>query len=562
MLRQIIFGGIVWGFLTACSEASDPNIDEGVDAVLFVRAHDDKSGFRLDQELELSSGDRIILEHADAGLAGTLFSPHGEPIDLKLGTHDVRVYGERQTDRFVATRVESRAVDDEKIQKKSQPLLNVFGQRDTLLLLIGFPGAPNTYDPAAMREGIFGDGVTTNGLYREASRGTMWLGGIKDPNGDVWGPYEVPTNGCSTMTYSEVSDLALAAAEKDGIDVDAYDHRIYSFPAVDSCPGGGIGGGSQVWVFGIGPSAIWDWVGHEAAHGFGFLHASSFDNCTIASDPVTMGGACTHNEYGDPTDIMGRRNFQFSSWHLERAGWLEPKNVAVVNESERIRIAPLTLESDQIQSLRVPRDGGDFFHFEYRAPVGFDAALEPELTDGVLVRIVADPNNEARTHLLDMTPATLDNTDAALATGRSFQDGNMLVTVVETTGDEAVLDVIIDGVPPKIGAGGTVNEGTGGSASDGIGGSSSAAGGLPESGGNGSGGAATGGANSGGTGTGADGYVSPSGGSNEAPGATSGNAGGCGCRSSPQPANPFGALLTLGLGIYGWMRSRSRDSAI
>lgn len=326
--------------------------------------------------------------------------------------------------------------------------LDVFGERKALILLIGFPGAPNTYDPEAMHAGVFGPGRSTDEMYREASRGQMWLGGIQDPEGDVWGPYEVQTDGCSSLSYGQVSDLALAAAEADGIDVNAYDHRIYAFPSVDSCPGGGIGGGNQVWVFGIGPQAIWDWVAHEAAHGFGFGHASSFDNCTVVGDPVTMGGPCNHNEYGDPTDVMGRRNFQFSTWHMERAGWLAAENVVVVDASERITIAPLEAASEQIQSVRVPRDDGQFFHFEYRQPVGFDAGLEPGLTQGVLVRIVADPGNSDNPHLLDMTPETSTNDDAALAVGRSFEDGNMLVTVVEATANYAVIDVILDGIPP------------------------------------------------------------------------------------------------------------------
>lgn len=327
--------------------------------------------------------------------------------------------------------------------------LDVFGERSALILLIGFPGVPNTYDPDAMHAGVFGAEQSTNEFYREASRGQMWLGGIRDPEGDVWGPHEVQTDGCSTLEYYEVSDLALAAAAADGLDVDAYDHRIYVFPpGVDSCPGGGIGGGNQVWVFGIGPQIIWDWVGHEAAHGFGFGHASSYDDCTVAGDPVTMGGACAHNEYGDPTDIMGRRNFQFSSWHMERAGWLSPENVRVVEASARIRLAPLELASDGVQSVRVPRSNGEFFHFEYRRPVGFDAGLEPGLTEGILVRVVADPRQGGNPHLLDMTPETATNDDAALPVGRSFEDGNMRVTVVETTDAYAILDVTLDGIPP------------------------------------------------------------------------------------------------------------------
>lgn len=346
--------------------------------------------------------------------------------------------------------------------------LDVFGERTALILLIGFPGAPNTYDPDMTRAGVFGTGRSTNELYREASRGQMWLAGIDDPEGDVWGPHELQTDGCSTLEYYQVSDLALAAAAADGFDVEAYDHRIYVFPPVDGCPGGGIGGGNQVWLFGIGPQIIWDWAGHEAAHGFGFGHASSYDDCTVAGDPVTMGGPCAHNEYGDPTDIMGRRNFQFSSWHMERAGWLAPENVRVVEASARIRLAPLEFASDGAQSVRVRRNNGEFFHFEYRRPVGFDAGLEPGLTEGILVRVVTDPRQGSNPHLLDMTPETATNDDAALPVGRSFEDGNMRVTVVETTDAYALIDVTLDGIPPdpEVDDGETGESGSGSAGSD------------------------------------------------------------------------------------------------
>lgn len=530
-------------------DVADEGLD-GLDATLIVRTHHDQQGvFGYDEELVLPDGDRIALERAEPSHTATLVTGSGERRSIEQGKYQVRVHGERHGNILLATHVEKRDGEDGVVRQVAQPLLDVFGERKTLILLIGFPDDPNTYDPDAMHAGVFGSGQSTDELYRSASRDKMWLGGITNPEGDVWGPYEAPTDGCSSLTYSEVSDLALAAAEEDGIDVDAYQHRIYSFPPVDSCPGGGIGGGNQVWVFGITPQYIWDWVGHEASHGFGFGHASSYDDCTIAGDPVTMGGACEHNEYGDPTDVMGSRNFQFSTWHMERAGWLEAENVAVVDASRRITIAPLEGASDEVQSVRVPRDNGEFFHFEYRQPVGFDAGLEAELTNGVLVRVVADPDERDNPHLLDMTPETSTNLDAALEVGSSFEDGNMRVTVVEANENHAVLDVTVDGIPPDTGTGGM----TGGGA-----GSGGTGGGVATGGNSASGGTATGGVPADGMGTGgtaldggtADGVVT----------GTHDNAG-CGCRVAPRPQSAPFALL--GIFFLAWrrrLRSRLRSS--
>ncbi len=557
-MNRLCIPGLLLLSLAACSQ---PGAGAGVHGTLAVRTHDDADGtHRLDQELTLANGDRIALERADWNTA--LVTASGSKVPLAVGTYQVTAYGERVGRTFVATRVELR---ETAVGRITQPLLDVFGERKALVLLIGFPGAPNTYDPTEMHEGVFGDGRSADSLYREASRNKMWLGGIRDPEGDVWGPYEAPTDGCSTLSYSEVSDLALDAARDDGIDVNAYQHRIYSFPPVNSCPGGGIGGGNQVWVFGITPQYIWDWVGHEAAHGFGFGHASSYDDCTVAGDPVTIGGACSHNEYGDPTDIMGGRNFQFSTWHMERAGWLEIYNVAVVESSQRVAIAPLEFESDRIQSVRVPRDNGEFFHFEYRQPQGYDEGLESELTDGVLVRLVADPNDRDNPHLLDMRPETSHNRDAALGVGRSFEDGQIHVTVVEANGTEAVIDVTIGDVPPATGgasgAGGAAStggtSGTGGDPSTGgtdpgtggapsTGGTDPGTGGDPSTGGTPGTGGATGGANTGGDAPGTGGVIATGG----APAAGGSAAGGVPptAGTGGVPATGTGGVSATGLG--------------
>ena len=164
--------------LAACSQ---PGAADGVHGTLAVRTHDDADGtHRLDQELTLADGDRVALERADRNTA--LVTASGNEVPLAVGTYQVTAYGERVGRTFVATRVELQETAAGRIR---QPLLNVFGERKALVLLIGFPGEPNTYDPTGMHDGVFGDGRSTNSLYREASRNKMWMGGIRDPSGDV-----------------------------------------------------------------------------------------------------------------------------------------------------------------------------------------------------------------------------------------------------------------------------------------------------------------------------------------------------------------------------------------
>lgn len=411
----------------------------------------------------------------------------------------------------------------------------ITGQNRVAVLLIGFQGTPNTYDPSGMRDGVFGSGRSASMFYNEGSKGDVTLIGIQSMSGDVFGPYTVSDSGCPNGDYDAVASQGRQQAQSDGVDVAAYDYVVHYFPSGSDCPGGGIGGGRYAWIFGIGVSSAWDYVSHEVGHCFGLPHASSSIDCTSGTDVVTMGGACSHDEYGDPTDVMGRRNFQFASFHHERLGWVKPENVLLLDESARVSLAPIEIPSNGVQSLRVARGTGGSnesqFHFEYRQKTGFDQNLEDTLTNGVLVRLTGDPTGRpGNPHLLDMTPGSRsgqnDFIDATLQPGKSFQDGSMLATVVSVSPEAAVIDITLDGVPPDPTAtGGT--PGTGGTASGGAAGASGSGGAST------TGGAATGGSQNptGGTsgGTPATGGSGPSTGGNT--GGTAPSTGGMGAVS-------------------------------
>ncbi|MBN1131297.1 MAG: hypothetical protein JXA71_20080 [Chitinispirillaceae bacterium] len=370
----------------------------------------------------------------------------------------VRVFGLlKNSDELHVDRIEEpeAAPDD---APGSSGYLNVIGERKMCVILIQFPSLSNTYNPDQLRTGIFGStGRTTNNLYKEASRGKMWIAGLQNPAGDIFGPITVNTNGCETMSYSQISTDALNQVAATGVSVNSYQHRVFYFPAnAPNCPGGGIGGGNNVWIFGIGVSGAWDYVGHEAGHGFGLSHASSYDNCSsisgnVVSVPQNFSG-CTHNEYGDQTDIMGGRNFQFSSWHMERCGWLVAGNILELTRSARVSLVPSELEASGIQSLRVPRTDGTCWHFEYRQKIGeFDRTLETALTNGALVRYTPNPRTRGNTRIIDMTPAN-NLRDATLVPGRTFTADNdaIRVTTISATAQECVLDVMINGEPVSV----------------------------------------------------------------------------------------------------------------
>jgi hypothetical protein len=148
-VNRLCIPGLLLLCLAACSQ---PGAGDGVDGTLKVRTHDDADGTHLlDQELTLANGDRVALERPDLDTA--LVTASGNEVPLAVGTYQVTAYGERMGRTFVATRVELHEAPRGRI---TQPLLDVFGERKALVLLIGFPGEPNTYDPAGMHAPLLG----------------------------------------------------------------------------------------------------------------------------------------------------------------------------------------------------------------------------------------------------------------------------------------------------------------------------------------------------------------------------------------------------------------------
>lgn len=162
-----------------------------------------------------------------------------------------------------------------------------------------------------------------------------------------------------------------AAASASGVDLSAYDRKIYVFPQ-NGCPAAGVGtvGGnpSSAWIFYCNVADIF---GHELGHNLGMQHAS------------TPG-----SEYGDNSDIMGigqNRLRQINAPHKEQMGWLPGIQVGTVDQSGYYDIAPLELDAASAlapQALRISKpDTNEYYYLSYRRGIGFDAnlALSPYL---------------------------------------------------------------------------------------------------------------------------------------------------------------------------------------
>lgn len=483
---------------------------EGFRGALDVMIHDAVDG-SVDQQyfLGFSTRDRLqlVFESEPARIvygsqlnlddlsSGTPVSVWGKLVDRKLYVEHLQLTSKRVT---LGNGIGQ--VHQAQLGQGSQAIGQ--GDKKVAVVLVGFSGTPNNYDVEQMRQAVYGTGQSTNTFYLAGSFGGSKLVGIENvEGGDVFGPYTVSGDGCSGGGgYDAAGTEARDMAQADGHDMDAYDKVVHYLPPnASGCPGGGVGGGRYAFIFGVGINSAWDYVAHEVGHTFGLPHAGSYTDCTSGTDVITYGGSCVHDEYGDLTDIMGGRNFQFSSHHLIRLGWLPEENQLTLEQSARVRLVPIETASTGIQSLYVNRSGNENYHFEYRQPLNVDERLEQDLTNGVLIRLTS---GSSTTHLLDMTPNN-DFRDATLKQGRTFTDDGLEVTAVEVSSEAAIIDVVIDGAPvdpstvvggdgePIPGTGGM--SGAGGSSGAGSGGSAGAAAGANAGAGAGAGGADTGG---------------------------------------------------------------------
>jgi hypothetical protein len=276
--------------------------------------------------------------------------------------------------------------------------------------------------------------LNVDGCYRDSSYGVLGFGGRSYPGTtmdvvrvDITEPSPALPGVCNYELWALNAD---AAAVAQGIDLSAYQHRMYVLPAATTaCDWGGLG---QV---GCGESCrAWarttsdlvcgypDILAHELGHNIGLWHART------ASIDAT--GACT---YCDTSDFMGfgQGNLRaLNAPHKDYLGWLGGGRIVDGAAGGAFTISALGMQDPPSpQAVKIVPASGFPYWLSYRAPIGYDAQLEPRYF------------NQLHIHRSEYGGDSF--LVRRLVDGETHVDGNLNLTVrqVSHTADSATFDV-------------------------------------------------------------------------------------------------------------------------
>jgi hypothetical protein len=252
---------------------------------------------------------------------------------------------------------------------------------------------------------------------------------------DVAGYYTIAATN-TTCDYYGWTSQAESAASSAGINLNAYDRRIFAFPNASACKWAGMGNvsGPRSWINGYYQLRV---VAHEQGHNFGDHHSRA-SKC--------QSGSCSTVEYGDDRDIMGSTSVSghFNAFQKERLGWLNYGSsplIRTVGASGDYWIDNYEMISGSTKALRIwnPAKNG-YYYVESRAKTGFDA----NIAAGVTLHL----GQSGISYQLDLDPMT-STYDSTLDVGQTFTDAELGLSVetLSTSVDGALIRVNLYAAP-------------------------------------------------------------------------------------------------------------------
>jgi hypothetical protein len=286
--------------------------------------------------------------------------------------------------------------------------------------------------------------LNVDGCFRDGSYGSLGFGGSSYPGNAIdvvrvaiTEPSPSLTGICNKFEWASAADAAAVAS---GVNLSAYQHRMYVLPEDAGCSWAGsaflgCGDSCQAWVRSYASRGIEcgfpDAMAHELGHNLGLHHARTDLNNDGYYD-------C---EYCDTSDVMGyATNFwrAFNAPHKDWMGWLPPSRIVNTSASGTFIISALEMTNPSYpQVIKVIPASGLPYWLSYRAAIGYDASLANTTTH--LDKLQVHRANWSASYLI-----------SELGDGGSFFDESLNLTVrrIGHSADSVTVMVWLGEPPP------------------------------------------------------------------------------------------------------------------
>jgi hypothetical protein len=266
----------------------------------------------------------------------------------------------------------------------------------------------------------------------------------------------------TTCDYLELGRAALVIAQKFGV-TSWFTNISLVLPDENECWWGGLGmmPGEMTWMNSIDVGVF----AHELGHNMGLAHA----NGCIGSTTVSLIQKCKHNEYGDPTDVMGHggEEFGYSAAYLRQLGWLPDAKVQTwTSGSVNVTLSALRDSSGATRAVRIPmvttfgEQGPGEFWIQFRNEDSFwpRSGVYMNLIP-TTAHITNATSNVSSTNswglglftwLCDLTPNAEMDGDFEFVMGKKWHDplGRFSITVTAVSATSATVNISPSAVLP------------------------------------------------------------------------------------------------------------------
>jgi hypothetical protein len=307
--------------------------------------------------------------------------------------------------------------------------LRTLGAQHVLVILMNFSNNPTQAFSATTIASI-NDQVRN--FYLENSYGQTNI------NFTVKGWYTIAATD-TTCDYYTWASQAEAAATAAGVDLAAYDRRMFAFPKAAGCTWAGTAnlGGVRSWING---SYILRTVAHEQGHNLGNYHSRA-----VTCDST----ACVTNDYGDDRDVLGVPGTvgHMNAFQKERLGFLNygaSPVIQTVTTSGDYWIDNYELLRGGSKALKIWNAAkSSYYYVESRAKSGFDV----NIAAGVTLHLGSPTSGYG--HQVDLAPLTTA-WDSTLDGSQVFTDPAMGLSMqtLSSSVDGATIRVVFDGGSP------------------------------------------------------------------------------------------------------------------